>query len=388
MKNKKKICVITGSRADYGLLYWTLKELEESRDIDLQIIATGMHLSNLFGLTYKDIIKDGFKINKKIDAELLSDTPLSISRSISIVIKKIAQSLNKLKPEMVILLGDRFEIFAAAISATMLRIPIAHIHGGETTEGAFDEAMRHSISKMSHLHFVATEQYKKRLIQLGENKDHIFNVGALGLEHTLRTKFLDQPELEQAININLMEKNLLVTYHPVTLEKNSSRQHFNELLKALDMLRDTNIIFTMPNADADGRVIIKMVKEYVRNNPTKSTYYTSLGHLKYLSIMKFIDGVVGNSSSGIIEAPTFKIGTVNIGDRQKGRIQAKSIINCEPVSKLIVQSIEKIYSKSFQENLQKVSNPYYQGEKSSKMILKIVASFDSNNVLKKKFYDL
>ena len=382
----KKICVVTGTRAEYGLLYWFLKEIESDKELQLQVIVTGMHLSPEFGLTYKEIEKE-FKINKKIEMLLSSDTSVGISKSMGLAQISFAESYDELKPDIVIVLGDRYEIFSATSAAMIARIPIAHIHGGEKTEGAFDESIRHSITKMSHLHFTATEEYKNRVIQLGEHPSRVFNVGGMGIENIKRLKLLSKDEFEKSIEFKLNIKNILVTFHPVTLENSTAKEQFQQLLDAIDELEDTNIIFTKANSDTDGRVINQMIDEYITKNFQKSVQFTSLGQLRYLSALQYVDAVVGNSSSGLAEAPSFKIGTINIGDRQKGRIKASSVIDCEPNKDSILKSFEKLYSKEFQETLKTTINPYGDGY-ASKKIVEILKNVDLKNILKKSFYDL
>jgi GDP/UDP-N,N'-diacetylbacillosamine 2-epimerase (hydrolysing) len=382
----KKICVITGTRAEYGLLYWLMKEIEADKDLELQIIATGMHLSPEFGLTYKEIEKE-FMIDKKIEMLLSSDTSIGISKSMGLAQIGFAEAYEELKPEIVVVLGDRYEIFAAASAAMIARIPIAHLHGGETTEGAFDESIRHSITKMSHLHFTATQEYKNRVIQLGEQPKMVFNVGGMGIENIKRLKLLGKKEFEESIDFKLNKKNILVTFHPVTLEKSTAKEQFQELLDAIDTLEDTNIIFTKANSDTDGRVINRMCEEYVSKNSHKTVCFASLGQLRYLSALQFVDAVVGNSSSGLTEAPSFKIGTINIGDRQKGRIKASSVIDCEPSRESIKKAFEKLYSKEFQDSLKSVQNPYGDGCAGLKIVEEIKKA-DLNNILKKSFYNI
>ena len=383
---RRKICIITGARAEYGLLYWLMKEIQEDPDLELQIIVTGMHLSPEFGLTYRQIEKDGFKIDKKIEMLLSSDTPVGISKSMGLGMIGFSEAYADLKPDIVVLLGDRFEIFSAAAAAMIARIPIAHLHGGETTEGAFDEAIRHSITKMSHLHFTATGEYRRRVIQLGESPARVFNVGGVGIDNIKRLTLLNRNEFEDSINFKLGLKNFMNTFHPVTLEDATAAEQVQNLLDALDELQDTRFIFTKPNADTEGRVVIKIIDEYVRKNRHKAIAFTSLGQLRYLSAMQFVDGVVGNSSSGLAEAPTFKIGTINIGDRQKGRIKADSVIDCEPAKESILTAIRKLYSKEFQDKLINVKNPYGEGGVSKK-IKKVLKEVDLTNILKKEFYD-
>lgn len=385
-RTRTKICVVTGTRAEYGLLYWLLKEIEADKDLELQIIATGMHLSPEFGLTFKQIEKE-FKIDKKIEMLLSSDTSIGISKSMGLAQISFAESYEELKPDIVVVLGDRYEIFSATSAAMIANIPIAHLHGGETTEGAFDESIRHSITKMSHLHFVATKEYKNRVIQLGEQPNRVFNVGGMGIENIKRLKLLSKEEFEKSIDFKLNKKNILVTFHPVTLEKSTAKKQFQELLDAIDELEDTNIIFTKANSDTDGRVINQMIDEYVAKNTHKSVEFTSLGQLRYLSALQYVDAMVGNSSSGLAEAPSFKIGTINIGDRQKGRIKAHSVIDCEPSKENIRKAFDELYSKAFKETLKTVKNPYGDGC-ASKKIIEEIKQVDLKNILKKSFYDL
>ena len=381
-----KICVVTGTRAEYGLLYWLMKEIDSDSELELQIIVTGMHLSPEFGLTYK-VIEQEFNINKKIEMLLSSDTPVGISKSIGLAQISFSEAYDELKPDLVILLGDRYEIFAAATAAMVARIPIAHLHGGETTEGAFDEAIRHSITKMSHLHFTATDEYRRRVIQLGEAPDRVFNVGGLGIENIKRLNLMSKEEFENSINFKLNNKNLLVTFHPVTLEESTTEQQFMQLLNALDTLINTHIIFTKANSDTDGRIINKLIDDYVNSNPSKSVAFASLGQLRFLSALQYVDGVVGNSSSGLAEAPSFKIGTINIGDRQKGRIKASSVIDAEPDYQSILKAIEHLYSDSFKETLITTKNPYGEGSASSE-IIQIIKNTSLKHILKKSFFDL
>lgn len=381
-----KICVVTGTRAEYGLLYWLMKEIDSDSELELQIIVTGMHLSPEFGLTYK-VIEQEFNINKKIEMLLSSDTPVGISKSIGLAQISFSEAYDELKPDLVILLGDRYEIFAAATAAMVARIPIAHLHGGETTEGAFDEAIRHSITKMSHLHFTATDEYRRRVIQLGEAPERVFNVGGLGIENIKRLNLMSKEEFENSINFKLNNKNLLVTFHPVTLEESTTEQQFMQLLNALDTLINTHIIFTKANSDTDGRIINKLIDDYVNSNPSKSVAFASLGQLRFLSALQYVDGVVGNSSSGLAEAPSFKIGTINIGDRQKGRIKASSVIDAEPDHQSILKAIEHLYSDSFKETLITTKNPYGEGSASSE-IIQIIKNTSLKHILKKSFFDL
>jgi len=382
----RKICVITGTRAEYGLLYWLMKEINADKALQLQIIATGMHLSPEFGNTYQQIESDGFTIDKKVDIELTSDSEIGISRSMGLGMIGFASAFDDLKPDLCVVLGDRFEIFSAVSAAMIAKIPVAHLHGGETTEGAFDESIRHSITKMSHLHFVATEEYKKRVIQLGEQPERVFNVGGLGIDNINKLKLLSKESFEKTINFNLGEKNILVTFHPVTLENSTAEMQFKELLDSLNELKDTKIIFTKANSDTDGRIINSMIDDYVASH-ANTISFTSMGQLNYLSALQFVDGVVGNSSSGLLEAPSFKIGTIDIGDRQKGRIKADSVISCLPKKESISQSLGKLYSKDFQNIVKSTKNPYGFGG-ASEAVLDIIKNFNLDNIVKKTFYDL
>ena len=382
----RKICVVTSTRAEYGLLYWLLKEIKADSELKLQLIVTGMHLSPEFGLTYKEIEKE-FKIDKKIEILSSSHTSLDICAEMAIVYEKFAPALAELKPDILVLLGDRYEIFGLAGVASIMQIPIAHIHGGETTQGAFDEAFRHSITKMSHIHFAATNEYANRIIQLGEEPSRVFNVGGPGIENIKKLNLLNKDEFEKSIKFKLAKKNILITFHPVTLENSSAREQFNELLNALDELDDTNFIFTKANSDTDGDVINKMIDEYVSQNPQKAVAFASLGQLRYLSAIKFVDIVLGNSSSGLLEVPSFKKATINIGDRQKGRARASSVIDVRPVKEEILAAIKRVYSKEFEQTLKDTINPYDGGYPSKKMV-KILKETKLDGILKKKFYDI
>ena len=382
----KKICVITGTRAEYGLLYWILKEFNSDKDISLQIIATGMHLSEEFGSTFKVIEEDGFVISKKVNMLLPSDSEKAISKSIGLGMIGFADAYSDLNPDLIVVLGDRFEIFSAVSAALIARIPVAHIHGGEITEGAFDDALRHSITKMSHLHFTAAEAYKKRVVQLGENPNRVFNVGGIGIDNIIQLKLLSKVKLEKEINFNLGKKSILVTFHPVTLENSTAGFQFQELLYSIINLKNTKVIFTKANADTDGSVINKMIDKFVSLNEN-SIAFKSMGQLNYLSTMQFVDAVVGNSSSGLLEAPSLNIPTINIGDRQKGRIKANSVISCPPVQEDITNAFQKIYSEDFLNIVSQSNNPYGNGG-SSKMIFDVIKNFDLEGVIKKSFYDL
>lgn len=381
----KKICVVTGSRADYGLLRWLMAGIRDDPGMALQLIATGMHLSPEFGLTYREIEWDGFVIDRKVEMLLSSDTPSGVAKSIGLGVLLCSDALRDLAPDMLLLLGDRFEIFAAAIAATAARIPIAHLHGGETTEGAIDEAFRHAITKMSHLHFVAAEAYRRRVIQLGEAPQRVFTVGALGLDGILKQDLLDRDELESELGFDFGRRSLMVTFHPVTLEAGTAARQVGELLAALDALPDTRLIFTLPNADTDGRGVIDAITRFAEARPNASVF-ASLGQRLYLSCLRQVDGVVGNSSSGLIEAPSLRIGTVNIGDRQRGRIRAESVIDCAPERGSITEALHRLFSTAFQDSLKKVVNPYGDGGASDR-VLQVIGGFQLEGIVKKTFFD-
>jgi len=384
---KKKIAVVTGTRAEYGLLYWVIKGINDDPDLELQLLVTGMHLSPEFGMTVNKIEEDEIPIKKRIETLLSSDTPIGISKSMGLGMISFAEAFSELEPDLCLVLGDRFEIFTAVSAAMIARIPIAHCHGGEATEGLIDEPIRHSISKMSHLHFTSTEEYRKRVVQLGEQPDRVFNVGALGIENIHRLKLLDRKDFEESIEFELGDPTFLVTYHPVTLEDKSAKKQCIALLKALDNFPESKVIFTMPNADTDGRIIIDLFEKYVSENPERTVAFKSLGQLRYLSALQFVDVVIGNSSSGLIEVPSFNIPTVNIGDRQKGRVSGSTVINSDYDYNNIRESIEKALGSNFFEKIKDAKNPYDQGFSSDK-ILSTLKKYSLDNILKKKFYNL
>tara|TARA_Y100000741_G_scaffold360626_1_gene343166 strand:- start:106 stop:1260 length:1155 start_codon:yes stop_codon:yes gene_type:complete len=383
---KRKICIVTGTRAEYGLLKWLMMQIKDDKDLVLQIIATGMHCSPEFGLTYKDIENDGFNVNQKIDMLLSSDEPKSISKSTGLGLISFSQSFNDLDPDIVIVLGDRFELLAASTAALFARIPIAHIHGGETTEGAFDEAIRHSITKMSWWHFVATDVYRKRVIQLGENPERVHLVGGLGVDGIKKTKLLSKDKLEKRLNFKFTEKVFLITFHPVTLENKTSEDQFLTLLQVFDSMNDIKLIFTKSNSDTHGRIINEMIDNYVSQN-RNAISFKSMGQLNYLSSLQFVDAVVGNSSSGLLEAPSFKIGTINIGDRQKGRMSSESVINCDPNKNSLKKAFKLLDSSEFKKKLEKSHNPYDHGNSSDK-IISILKKSSMPKEIKKSFHDI
>ena len=387
MTVKRKICVVTGSRAEYGLLYWIIRGITDAESLELQLVVTGMHLSPEFGSTYRQIEDDGFRITRKVEMLLSSDTPSGIAKSMGLGISGFGEIYEALQPDIVLMLGDRFELLAAASAALVAALPIAHIHGGEVTQGAFDEAIRHSISKMSHLHFTSTEAYRRRVIQLGEHPDRVFNVGAPGLDNIQRLKLLSRSELEGAIGMELGPRSLLVTWHPVTLEPGRTRTDCQALLTALDQVDGLKVIFTKANADTEGSIINQLIDEYVSDHSNQAVVHTSLGQVHYLSALKHVDGVVGNSSSGIIEAPSLQTGTVNIGDRQCGRVRADSVIDCEPTEESIRSALEQLFSQEFIEKLREVKNPHGGGNVAGKIVKKL-ETHSIDNIIKKSFFDL
>jgi GDP/UDP-N,N'-diacetylbacillosamine 2-epimerase (hydrolysing) len=386
--NKRKICIVTGTRAEFGLMQILMRELQKDPEVELLIIATGMHLSPEFNLTYRAIEEAGFTISKKIEVLLSSDSTIGISKSMGLAMISFSEAYNEMNPDLIVVLGDRFEIFGAVSAAMICRIPIGHIHGGEATEGLIDEPIRHSITKMSHLHFTATEEYRQRVIQLGEQPDRVFFTGTPGIDNVYQLALLNRSDFERSIDFKLGEtNNILVTFHPVTLEQDSAESQFEELLLALGELKDVRVIFTMPNADTGGRIIMQQINNFVANSEGKAKAFSSLGQLRYLSALKNMDLVLGNSSSGLIEAPSFKIPTVNIGDRQKGRIKAASVIDCDPDERDILKAINRALSPEFKASIKDLENPYGIGG-ASKKIKEIVKSFPLSGILKKKFYDL
>lgn len=383
----QKVCVVTGSRAEYGLLKPLLIKLTKQKGWQLQLLVTGMHLSPEFGLTYKEIEKDGFTITKKIEMLLSSDNQEGIVKSIGLGAIGFADAFKELRPDLLIILGDRFEMLSVAEAALIFRIPIAHLHGGELTEGSYDESIRHAITKMSHLHFASTEVYRQRIIQMGENPDCVFNVGAIGLDNIKFLKLLSKTDLQKKLNIKLKKYNYLVTFHPSTLNEGAVAKDFEELVSAFEKQKDSLFIFTKSNADNGGRMINKLIDDYVSLHPQTSVAFTSLGQFLYLSAIQYMDAVVGNSSSGIIETASLKIATINIGDRQKGRIQPDNVISCNIKREDINEAFETIKLSSFRKQLQKLVNPYGAGNTASSIIT-ILKSKDWKKLIPKKFYDV
>lgn len=383
MTTPRRICVVTGSRAEYGILYWLLREIAVDATLELQLVATAMHLSPEFGLTYRQIEKDGFRIDAKVEMLLSSDSAVGIAKSIGIGVGGFADAFDRLKPDLLVLAGDRFELLAAAQAALVAGIPIAHISGGDTTEGAYDESIRHSLTKMAHLHFVTNELSARRVRQMGENPAHIHNVGAPQLDHLRRGALLSRVQLEQALDFQLKRRNLLVTFHPATLERQSPAEQFAELLAALGALgQDIGIIFTLPNADNHGRALIGMINDFVaRAGRGRAVAHASLGQATYLSALAQVDALVGNSSSALVEAPSLRKPAVNVGERQKGRLRAASVIDCAPQREAIRAAIEKALAL----DCSAVTNPYGGGDSATR-IAQVLRSAVLRELRQKHFF--
>lgn len=384
----KKICIVTATRAEYGLLNPVIKKVDRNPCFDVRVVVTGAHLSPEFGLTYREIEKDKIVIDQKIEILMSSDTPVSISKSMGLAMISFAEYFDRTNPDMLMVLGDRYETLAICCAAMNAQIPIAHLYGGETTEGAIDESIRHAITKMSYLHFTSTEEYRRRVIQLGEAPDRVFKVGAMGVENILSMELLSKEALEASIAFKLDKPYAVITFHPVTLEKNQVEQQFDALLSACDAHPEMQFIFTKANSDAHGRVINQMIDDYACKHEN-AIGFESLGMLRYLSALKYARMVIGNSSSGLIEVPSFHIPTINIGDRQKGRIQGETVINCAPEKDAILKAIDKANASDFRLSIQDAVNPYGDGGTSGKMI-EVITDFLMNNRidLKKQFYDI
>ena len=378
-----KICVATGTRAEYGLLKPLIDKIKENSSYTLQILITGAHLSPEFGLTVTQVLADGYDTVEKVEMLLSSDTATGIVKSMGLGMIGYADALERLKPDLLVILGDRYEMLAVASSALIFKIPIAHLHGGEITEGAYDDSIRHAITKMSSIHFASTEEHKNRIIQLGENPNVVYNVGAIGLDNIHSLNLLTKQEIETAFDFKFQRYNFLITFHPETLSNHSASDQFRELLTALDQQKESLLIFTKANADTDGRVINTMIDQYVQENPDKAVAFSSMGMINYLSTMNHCTAVVGNSSSGIIEAPSFSKPTINIGNRQKGRMQATSVLNVNVNEPAILAALEKVKQRKNED----ITNPYGTGNTAIK-ILAALAKINVNSLLPKPFFNL
>ena len=384
----KRIVILTATRAEYGLLKPLMVGMIADSYYDVRIAVTGMHLSQEFGMTVKEIEADNLKVDKKIEIVLSSDTPVALSKSMGLAMISFSEYFDECRPDALIVLGDRFETLAVCAAATNARIPIFHLHGGEATEGLIDEAIRHSITKMSYLHFTSTEVYQKRVIQMGESPDRVFNVGAMGVENALNVQTLSLSELEDSLGFKLGQNYAVGTFHPVTLENATAEDQIRELLKALDNHKDITYLFTKANADTDGRIINRVLADYEKDHE----YFhlvDSLGMKRYLSALKYAQFVIGNSSSGLVEVPSFHIPTINIGDRQRGRITGQTILNCEPLSAEIDAAINKAIDSQFREEIKNAENPYGDGNTSQKIMMIIREFFEEDKIdIKKRFYDI
>ncbi|MCQ2073029.1 MAG: UDP-N-acetylglucosamine 2-epimerase [Bacteroidaceae bacterium] len=379
----RKVCVVTGSRAEYGILRTLMQAIKDDPELQLQIIAANQHLSELQGETYKEIENDGFSIDFKVPMadDQAADCACTTAKSVGRGVIGFADAFEALKPDLLLILGDRYEMLAVASAALIFKIPVAHLHGGEITEGAFDDSIRHAITKMSHLHFTSTEAYSKRVIQLGEQPDRVFNVGALGVENIHKLQPISKQEIETSLNFELTDKCFLVTYHPVTLSNMSSETQILNLLEALDDYQDHHIIFTYSNSDTSSQIIIRRIHEYVDRNPVRCMFIPSLGQRRYFSVLQYVNAVIGNSSSGIIEVPSFGIPTLDIGDRQKGRIAADSVIHCGYEVSEIREGLKRIGGKA------DVQNPYDKPG-TCQAILDVIKDYPLENIVQKRFYDL
>ncbi len=388
VKSRRKIAVVTGSRADYGHLYWLMKEIQADDELELVVIVTGMHLSPEFGYTYRQIEEDGFPIHYRLEMLLSSDTAQGVVKSTGLGLLGFAEAYKTLKPEIVVVLGDRFESLSASVAAMIMGIPLAHMHGGELSEGAVDESIRHAITKMAQIHFTATETYRKRVIQMGETPEAVYCFGSPGLDYIERVEFLPRTDLETFFKLDLSRTTFLVTFHPATREQGLETQQVEALLSALDHFKDVQLIFTLPNADAGGRTIAERIRQYARQSGERVRVYTSLGQVRYLSTLRHVALVLGNSSSGLIEAPSFRIPTVNIGDRQRGRVMADSVVTCDAAVEGIIAAVKKALSPEFKILLERVVNPYHR-EGASRMIKDALKSVELEpQRMKKKFYDI
>ncbi|MDP2502816.1 UDP-N-acetyl-D-glucosamine 2-epimerase, UDP-hydrolysing [Vibrio splendidus] len=384
----RKICVVTATRAEYGLLKCLLEDIQNDSVLELQLISTGSHLSPEFGLTNQQILDDRFVVNKTVEILLSSDTPVGVSKSMGLAQISFSEAFDELKPDIVVVLGDRYELIPIVSAANIARIPVAHLSGGELTEGAIDELIRHAVTKLSQLHFTAMDEYSTRVIQMGEQPERVFTVGEVGLDNLLRMQLMSKDEFENSISCKLKERNLLFTYHPETTQDIAEvERDFREILSALDTLEHTLVIFTKANADVGGRLINKMIDKYVAENTEKAIAFTSLGQLRYLSALQYMDAVVGNSSSGIVEAPSFKLATINIGNRQKGRVRANSTIDVSVNKADLTSALAEVYTPEFMASLKHIVNPYGRGNSSEKVV-QTLKTVELSSLKTKQFYDV
>lgn len=384
----KKICIVTATRAEYGLLKPVIERIYKLETAELKLVVTGMHLSPEFGLTYKEIEEDGYPIDQKVEMLLSSDTSVGITKSMGVALMGFADYFYVNRPDIVVILGDRYEMLMVATAAMIARIPIAHLYGGEKTEGVVDEAIRHSITKMSQIHFTATEEYRRRVIQLGEQSERVYNVGALGVENSRKVSLFSKEELEHQMGFRFNKPTIMVTYHPVTLEILTAREQFAGILSVIDNHQEISVIFTKANADTDGRIINQMIDEYVKENGDRCVSFTSLGQRRYLSALQYVDAVLGNSSSGLVEVPSFHIPTINVGDRQRGRVCAESVIHCGNTVQEIEGALQTALSDKFRKSLVTMQNPYEKEGTSNKIVEIIGSILDDGIEMKKTFYDI
>lgn len=382
----KRACVVTATRAEYGLLRPLMQEFKNSSDYQLQLVVSGTHLSPEFGLTWQAIEADGFVIDEQVDMLLSGDSASAAAKSLGLMCIGLADAFRRLNPDFIVILGDRYETIGVVSTAMLFNIPVVHLHGGEITKGAVDDAYRHAITKLSHLHFTSTEEYRQRVIQMGENPDHVFNTGAIGVDNIRILPLLSRDELAKSLNINLMKNYFIVTYHPATAVESDAVAEIDALMRALLSVEGTQAVLTLSNADVGGRGINQHIQQWVARHPDRLHAFASLGQLRYLSAIRHSLGVIGNSSSGIVEAPSLKVGTLNIGARQEGRIQAKSVLNCEADEASIRQGLQTLASAPFQASLSSMQNPYGDGHSVGRM-MKALQGVDFKRLIKKDFFD-